>query len=128
VYWYVRVEGYTVSPSPLLFSLPSGLVGMSEPKPLYEERIEGGFTARFWVDDNNWIMVEVIDENGDSITGIYKLRTDAKQLLKDPKVRMDFAKATIVALSFFKRYHRYTGWSYMFARRFHKGSYDVKIW
>jgi hypothetical protein len=99
---------------------------MSEP-PLYEEKIEGGFTARFWVEDN-WIKVEVVDNEGDSITGIHRVRTDARQLLEDPKARMDFAKATIAALQFFKRYHRYTGWTYMFVRRFHKGSYDVKIW
>jgi hypothetical protein len=96
-------------------------------KPLYEEEIEG-FTARFWVDDSNWIKVEVVDKDGDSITGIYRVKTDARQLLSDPNARTDFAKATIAALSFFKRYHRYTGWTYMFVRRFHKGGYDVRIW
>jgi hypothetical protein len=98
---------------------------MSEPEPLYEEEIEG-YTVRFWV-EGNWVKVEVVDRDGDSVIGIHRLRTDAEQLLKDPKAREDFAKAAIAALSLFKGYHRYTGWSYMVVRQ-HKDRLDVRIW
>jgi hypothetical protein len=101
-------------------------VGGSE--PLYEDKIEN-YTVRFWA-EGEWITVEVVDENsGDGITGMHRVRgADAKQLLADPEARVAFARAAIAALSLFRSYHRYTGWTSMFVRRDAKGNYDVKIW
>jgi hypothetical protein len=102
------------------------VVGVSGSEPLYEDKIEN-YTVRFWA-EGEWITVEVVDESsGDGITGMHRVRgADAKQLLADPEVRATFARAAITALSLFRRYHRYTGWTSMLVRRDAKGNYDVK--
>ncbi len=101
---------------------------MGGQEPLYEDKIEN-YTVRFWA-EGEWITVEVVDESsGDGITGMHRVRgADAKQLLADPKARATFARVAIVALSLFRSYHRYTGWTSMLIRRDTKGNYDVKIW
>ena len=100
---------------------------MSE-KPLYEDKVEG-YTIRFFVEDI-WVRIEVVDKNGDIvIAGIHRIaKGNPEQLLEDPDVRMAFARAALVALSFFKKFHRYTGWTGMYARRVHDDLYDVRIW
>jgi hypothetical protein len=98
-----------------------------EAEPLYEDVIEN-YRVRFWV-EGEWVKVEVVDEgSGDGVTGMHRIKGDARQVLADPEARVAFARAAIAALSLFRSFHKYTGWTSMIVRRDDKGMYAVKIW